>query len=268
MNPTRVKTPLIGLTASARNEQGRFQVPAIYCEAVVRSGGAPVLLPPIEVDVKTWLARLDGLILTGGPDVDPQRYGGREHALNAGVDRLRDRCEMAMVHDVVRSGLPTLAICRGMQVVNVALGGTLLADITEEIGQTVVHRQPACETLRHRVAVEPESRLAGILGARECSPVSRHHQAIDRLGEGLRVVARAADGIIEAVELPETPWLVAVQWHPELSAASDPTQQRLFDHLVQQAAQWGNRRALLEEQYPGLSLVLETGLTLDETKNI
>lgn len=243
MHGVEVTAPLIGLTAYARNEQGRFHLPAAYCEAVVRVGGLPVLLPPVQVNVKAWLARLDGLVLTGGDDIAPDGYDDRPPAgtdpphRNGGADLLRDVNELAMVEEVLKSRLPTLAICRGMQMLNVALGGTLVPDIADEFGKRVVHRLPPRQPAPHSVAVEPESRLATILGATHCAPVSSHHQAIRRLGAGLQVVARAADGVIEAVELPEAPWLVAVQWHPELSAAMEPIQQRLFEYLITQAAE-------------------------------
>jgi putative glutamine amidotransferase len=232
-----LKTPLIGLTTYVRNEEDRFQLPAAYCDAVVRAGGAPALLPPVKVDVTQWLTRLDGLILTGGGDVDPASYAGKAHAANYGMNRRHDAHEMAMVREALRVRLPVLAICRGAQILNVALGGTLIPHIPDEAGEQVPHRLPQRTPTPHSVAIQPGSQLARILGCAECAPISSHHQAIQDVGQGLCVAARAADGIVEAVELPGYPWLTAVQWHPELSAATDPVQQRLFDQFVQAAAE-------------------------------
>jgi putative glutamine amidotransferase len=126
--------------------------------------------------------------------------------------------------------VPTLGICRGLQVLNVAFGGSLIEHLPE--GGAVAHRSPNKEPTPHRVAVEPGSALAAVLGAGEVEAQSWHHQAVRTAGEGLQVVARAADGVIEAMELPGHRWLIGVQWHPELSAATDPVQQRLFAALV------------------------------------
>jgi putative glutamine amidotransferase len=228
-DPTR---PLIGLTAYARDDANRFYLPAVYCECVVRAGGVPVLLPPVDVDVSLWLTRLDGLILTGGGDVDPASYGGKVHPAGYGMDRQRDANELAIVRHALEVDLPTLAICRGIQVLNVALGGTLIVHIPDVVGKTVLHRLPPRAPTPHPVTISPESRLAQILGCTECTSVSWHHQAIADPGRGLNVVAHAPDGVIEAVEMAGHPRLIAVQWHPELSAATDPIQQRLFDQFV------------------------------------
>jgi putative glutamine amidotransferase len=225
--------PLIGLTIYARDADGQFRLPALYCDAVVRAGGVPVLLPPVEVDVSLWLARCDGLILAGGGDVDPACYGGRLHATNYGMDRQRDTNELAMVRHALETDLPTFAICRGIQVLNVALGGALIQHIPEMVGETVLHRLPPRKPTPHPVAIDPDSRLAEMLECTQCTPISWHHQALGELGRGLRVAAQTADGVVEAVELPEHPELIAVQWHPELSAAEDPIQQRLFNQLVE-----------------------------------
>jgi putative glutamine amidotransferase len=235
--PHEWKTPLIGLTTYVRNDDNRFQLPAAYCDAVVRAGGAPALLPPVKVDVAAWLARLDGLILTGGGDVDPASYAGEVHAANYGMNRQHDDHEITVVRKALQLELPVLAICRGAQILNVALGGTLIQHIPDEVGEQVTHRLPPRKPTPHPVTIQPGSKLAGILGCSQCTPVSWHHQAIDQLGQGLQVAARAADGIVEAVELPGYRWLAAVQWHPELSAATDPVQQRLFDQFVQAAAE-------------------------------
>jgi len=227
--------PRIGLTTYARNEENWFQLPAEYVDAVRRAGGLPVLLAPGETRLDLWLDGLDGLILTGGGDLHPERYGGADHETIYNTDADRDRDELALARHLVESGLPGLCICRGLQVLNVALGGTLITHLPDVVGDRVAHRTADRKPTPHDVAVDAGSRLAGVLGATDVTAASWHHQAVDRLGEGLEVVARAPDGTIEAVEIRGLASLVAVQWHPELTAADDPVQQRLFDEVVRTA---------------------------------
>lgn len=233
--------PIIGLTAYGRDEQNRYHLQAEYVESVRRGGGVAVLLPPGEPHPSAWLSSIDALIVAGGGDLDPATWGGPEVDSNYMVDRERDESELELARAVIERDLPTLFICRGMQVLNVALGGTLLAHLPDAVGEEVAHRLPPREPTPHPVHVERRSRLAELLGTSDPEPVSWHHQAIDRLGAGLEVVARAPDGVVEAVELTAHPRIVAVQWHPELSAERDPTQQRLFDWLVGEA-EGGARR--------------------------
>lgn len=242
--------PLIGITIYPPNAGGRFELPEPYVACVRRAGGEPVLLAPGTADVPGLLSRLDGLVLAGGGDIDPALHAGGEHETVYAIDPVRDRDELAMVHTVLERALPTLAICRGSQVVNVALGGTLHLHLPDDVGTDVVHRDepdvvrgiPA--PVPHDVQVEPGSLIGKLMtavatdgsGADTVTPMSWHHQAVDRLGEGLRAVAWAPDGTIEATEHESHPWLAIVQWHPELTAASDPTQQALFDGLVTAAS--------------------------------
>ena len=227
---------LIGVTTYGRDGQGDFHLPGEYVDAVRRAGGSVALLPPGEGEPDDWLARVDGVILSGGGDIDPARYGGAGHETVYMVDADRDRTEFELAKQVLAVGLPTLAICRGAQVLNVVLGGTIHVHLPDVVGEAVAHRAPSREPTPHPVSVEANSRLAGILGERWFEAASWHHQAIDRVAPALRVAARASDGTIEAVEMPGHPWLVAVQWHPELTAGHDPVQQRLFDALVATAA--------------------------------
>jgi putative glutamine amidotransferase len=225
--------PLIGITTYGRSRRDRYRLPAAYVEAVRRAGGVPVLLPPGDERVEELVARLDGFVLAGGGDLAPELYGGEDHPAVERVDRDRDAFEIALVRAVVAEGAPALSVCRGCQVVNVALGGTLHEHLPDVVGAGVSHREAAPEAeVRHTVWVEPGSRLAAVMAEETPEPVSSHHQAPDRVAPALRVVARAEDGAIEALEHPDHPWLLAVQWHPELSAADDPSQQRLFDSLV------------------------------------
>lgn len=226
--------PVIGITTYARDERGRFHLPADYVEAVRRAGGLAWLIAPGEPRWRELFERLDALTLTGGGDVDPALYGGKSHAALYGVDRARDETEIALTRAAVEARKPALAICRGCQVVNVALGGTLIEHLPDEVGTRVQHRGEGAGTRAlHRVTIEPGSKLAEIVGTEQPEPSSSHHQAIRRVAGGLEVVARAADGTIEAVEMRgQHPFFVAVQWHPEHTAADDPSQQRLFDALV------------------------------------
>jgi putative glutamine amidotransferase len=236
--------PLIGITTKGRGDDGRVKLNARYVDAVRRAGGVPLLLPPGERELALLLETLDGLILTGGGDVDPALYGGRMHSTIHDVDAERDASELALARAADESRLPTLGICRGAQVLNVALGGTLVEHLPEEVGETLTHApRPgagADDYEHHEVAVAPGSKLAATLDGDTCLTASWHHQAVRQVAPGLKVVAKAADGTIEAFEKRDHPWLVAVQWHPEATAAGDPAQQRLFDALVTAA---GARRA-------------------------
>jgi putative glutamine amidotransferase len=226
------RRPRIGLTTYGENQEHRFSLPVEYVAAIRRAGGSPVLLPPGEGDLGAWLELIDGLVLPGGGDIDPASWGGAPHPQNYNVDTGRDADELSLARHAVDHGLPTLAICRGMQVLNVALGGTLIAHVPDVVGERVPHRAPPQRWVPHEVAVERGSRVAEVMDSTQCTIASSHHQAVDRLAAPFRIVARAPDGIVEAMELPGHPFLLAVQWHPELTAADDPVQQRLFDALV------------------------------------
>ena len=233
--------PLIGITTYPANAADRYDLPTAYVASIRRAGGEVVLVPPGIGDSAALLERLDGLVLSGGGDLDPARFGGGEHETIYALDPERDQDEIDLVHLVLDHEIPTLAICRGSQVLNVALGGSLHLHLPDLVGTDVLHRiEP--EVLRgmpaptpHDIRVEPGALIAKLMEAHEVTPMSWHHQAIDRLGDGLRPVAWAPDGTIEATEHDSHPWLASVQWHPELTAATDPTQQRLFDGLVRAA---------------------------------
>ena len=227
--------PLIGLTTYGRSVDNRYALPADYLDAVRRAGGVPILIAPGEHRWEAPLQVLDALILTGGGDIDPDRYRGRRHATNYGIDQERDAFELELSRRVFDSGLPTLGICRGAQILNVARGGTLIEHIPDEFGESVLHRAPPREPVPHSVKIKPQSLLAGILGREEFEVTSWHHQALRGAAAGFDAVAHAADGTIEAIEMPDHPWMIALQWHPELKAASDPLQQRIFDAIVEKA---------------------------------
>ncbi len=227
--------PIIGITTYARDDKGMIPLPEEYVSSVRRAGGIPILVPPGETHIDRLLSIVDGLVLAGGGDIDPALYGGENHQHVYMIDAARDRMEIDLANLVIEREIPTLAICRGAQIINVALGGTLFEHIPDHFGENVLHRLPPREPVPHRVHIETSSRLAVILDAVEIESASWHHQAIRNVGRGLQVTARAADNVIEAVELATHPLLVAVQWHPELTAKADATQQRLFAALIEAA---------------------------------
>ena len=214
---------------------GAYAVPTAYVEAIRRAEGRPVLVAPPDDDPRSILDPFDGLLLIGGGDVEPHHYGAEEHRELYGRDPDRDRLELALVCLAAERGFPTLAICRGAQVVNVALGGTLHQHLPEMDG-LAGHGLPAGgASASHQVTWAEGSRLAEACGRPVVDAYSSHHQGLDRLGAGLRPVAWTGDGLVEGVE-HERGWLVAVQWHPEATAERDPAQQALFDAFVRSAA--------------------------------
>jgi len=237
--------PVIGLTTYGRDERKiktlyydeYFYLPTVYVDAVRRAGGVPLLLPPGGEDWPAWLALVDGLIVTGGGDVSPAAYGGQVgHQAIAGVDLDRDASEIALLKQAASvEPKPLLCICRGMQVLNVSLGGTLYEHIPD-VRDEDIHRAANGGWAMQEVQVAADSFLARIMGTNSVTTHSGHHQAVKDLGRELVVSATATDGLPEALELPGHPWLVAVQWHPEMSAGHEQSQQRIFDALVAAAA--------------------------------
>lgn len=216
-----MSAPRIGITGNTRLVSGaeRSGVNAAYVRAVIRSGGIPLILPPLIGDAHhaEVLELLDGLVLTGGEDVDPVLYGEAPHPALGEVDRLRDDFEIGLFRAAWDRRLPVLAICRGIQLVNVALGGSLWQDIPSQRPGALTHRAPTERDVRsHQVEIAPGSRLAAALQTTRCEVNSFHHQSVRDLAPGLLVTATAPDGEIEGVEsVASDPWLLAVQWHPE-----------------------------------------------------
>lgn len=199
-----------------------------YVDSVVRAGGMPFVLPALGADVvPEMLDSLDAVVVTGGGDVAPTRYGATPSPEVRNVDPLRDEFDLALVRVALERDIPVLAICRGMQVVNVALGGSLVQHIDDHL----VLDDPAAPV--HEVTIEPASDLAAALGVSSLEVNSMHHQAVLEPAPGLRAVAHAHDGSVEAVEQPGNRHLVAVQWHPEVM--EQPVQQGLFSQLVERA---------------------------------
>lgn len=238
---SNVSRPLIGLTTYLEQAQcGVWDVraaflPEVYLMAIERAGGTAVLIPPqpLETEAATSLvSRLDGLVLTGGKDVDPARYGQRPHALTDEPRRDRDAVEEALLTAALERNLPLLGICRGAQMLNVHQGGTLIQHLPDVLGHDAYQRGGGTFTPME-VVVEPRTRLADILGAGTTGPVMMyHHQAIDELGSDLRVSARTDDGVIQGLELTTIDFGIAVQWHPEETQNDDA---RLFEALIEAA---------------------------------
>ena len=235
--------PVIGLTTYLEQAKtGIWDVPAaflpkVYFEAVNRAGGIAVLLPPQPVDANVAarvLDGLDGLIITGGKDVDPARYGQEPHPATDEPRRDRDAWEDALLTAAIERELPFLGICRGAQVLNVALGGTLHQHLPDVLGTTRYNAGGGTFT-ENMVAVEASTRLATVLSGTDSLAIkSYHHQAIDVLADGLVVSARSDDGTVQAVELEAVPFGLAVQWHPE----ENPDDIRLFEGLVEAARKY------------------------------
>jgi putative glutamine amidotransferase len=214
-----------------------------FLDAVHRAGGEPLVVAPRELDdddAKRLLGHADGLLLIGGPDVNADLYGAKLGQHDYPAPKIEDRFEIQLIRTAVELRVPTVAVCRGIQVVNVALGGTLQQHITGREG-LLAHSSPGfpkppAGTIGpiNEMTIEPTSRLARILDATTVYGACSHHQALGRIADGLRPVGTSADGLVEAVEHEDAP-LVAVQWHPEDTAAKDPQQQRIFDVLVERA---------------------------------
>jgi putative glutamine amidotransferase len=215
--------PVIGISTYATQakwgswDRAALLLPRSYADAVARAGAVPVLLPPLP-GIEHTLGRLDGLVLAGGGDIDPAEFGAPAHPRTGGISAGRDRAELALVSAALRRGLPFLGICRGLQVLNVALGGTLHQHLPDLVGHDG-HSPFAGGYGPHQVSVAAGSQLAGILGPDASFGVpTHHHQAVDRLGRGLVASAWTADGVIEAVEFAgqaAAGFALAVQWHPE-----------------------------------------------------
>src|SRR5437764_2997618 len=229
---TRMSKPLIGITTYVEpSSWGHWAdveaalVPYSYVRAVERAGGRAVLVPPDQNGIDEVLDALDGLVFSGGNDLEPDGYGAEAHRETTGTNPERDRGELSLLEAALARDLPVLAICRGFEVLNVARGGDIVQHLPEIVGHEE-HREVLGEFSEHTVRVDPSSRIGEVRG-----PVmSHHHQGIDRIGEGLREVAWAEDGTVEGIEDPEKPFVVGVLWHPE--AGED---QRLFEQLVEAA---------------------------------
>lgn len=242
--------PLIGLTTSEVRGAKEFKptpegdpprkdlaLGFKYFEAVERAGGIPVILPPLgPASVDPLLANLSGICMAGGPDIDPRTYGGPDHPELGPTEPELDRFEMAVTWAARSRCIPILAICRGAQMLNVALGGSLHMHLPDDAGDRVEHRRAGSEgpAAQHEVRVERDSILGASLGVETATVNSYHHQAVRKLGRGLRAVAHAEDGVIEGIELAGPDFVVGVQWHAE--AMDGAAHGALFEAFVAAAA--------------------------------
>jgi putative glutamine amidotransferase len=229
--------PLIGITTYAQDASwGVWHSPAAlipldYVDAVERAGGRALLIPPSEDGAEETLSALDGVVFSGGADVDPSQYGAEPHPETDLPQARRDAGEMALLRAALERDMPTLAICRGFQLLNVARGGDLIQHLPERVGSDD-HKQVPGEFAVHPVEVKEGSRLGAIVGSTP-RVTSHHHQALGRVGDGLVESAWAADGTLEGVEDPSQRFVVGVQWHPEVGEDA-----ALFAALVEQAREY------------------------------
>lgn len=235
------KRPRIGITMRVEYETERFYLARFYSEAVEAAGGVPLHLSliPREDYLRAAVQELDGLLLPGSDsDVDPSLYNREPHKRLGSVHPIKDRTDLLALEEAERRGLPVLAICFGMQVLNVWRGGTLIQDIDSELPQAIKHQQGAPRDRRsHRVSFLEGSLLRELASAPEASVNSHHHQAIETVGRELVATAWTADGLVEALEDPRAEkFVLAVQWHPEIAWEEDEFSRRLFAKFVEAAA--------------------------------
>ncbi len=230
---------LIGITSGhGKNEYGAntCQTPATYIASIRQAGGIPVLLPATLTadELPHVLNRLDGVLLIGGSDIDPALFDGDLHPRVYGIDPARDQMEIALIHQLSATKKPFLAICRGIQAFNVALGGSLYTDIADQFSAEIRHDcfpDMPPDHIAHTVQIEQDSLLAQIIGESQIPVNSLHHQGIKKHSAAVRVVAHAPDGMIEAIELTDHPFALGVQWHPE-RLPEDAHQCSLFKALI------------------------------------
>jgi gamma-glutamyl-gamma-aminobutyrate hydrolase PuuD len=234
--------PLVGITTYVEPARWGYWdleaalIPSDYVNAIQQAGGRPLLVPPVEDGVEETLEALDGIVFTGGSDIDPGEYGAEAHPETFGVRPERDRAELALLEAALERDMPVLGICRGIQVLNVARGGDLEQHLPEVVGHEQHKHNPPGIFADHEVAIEPDTRLAALLGSAH-GVKSHHHQGLRQLGEGLVETAHADDGTVEAIEDPNRRFALGVLWHPE--AGEDL---RLFEALVQEAAAYRAER--------------------------
>lgn len=248
--------PLIGLTPTPelrKMDHGTFRLSTLseyYSKAVEAAGGIPVILPTHLSDTQAVLDRLDGIIITGGGDIDPSRYDQIAHETTGGIDHERDQLEIAIVKAAIAREMPLLGICRGLQVLNVALAGSLHQDIDTLIPDAAEHRQQNQQIFHEEptqtVTLAPgEHPLTEMANHNTMHVNTFHHQSINRLGEGLQAIAHGTDGVIESVYYPQAPFCMAVQWHPEMLASSRDEHAAIFRGLIEAALAYQSTREIV-----------------------
>ncbi|MEX1158775.1 MAG: gamma-glutamyl-gamma-aminobutyrate hydrolase family protein [Thermomicrobiales bacterium] len=242
-----VRKPIIGITPSpmedtqAHGSFRRYAAATTYTEAIEAAGGVPIVIPPQVGNIHEIISVIDGLLISGGGDIRPDRYGDDEvHDATYGIHDLRDELEIALVREATTLDIPMLCICRGIQVLNVALGGTLIQDVADQYSTEIEHRQQEHgirkEDPSHTVSVTPGSLLARTYEADEINVNSFHHQAIRELAPDLEINGASPDEIIEGVSHPASSWILGVQWHPEMMFREHPEHLKPFAALVAEAA--------------------------------
>lgn len=227
--------PIIGITCKIEGEKDWLYLPQSYAKAIEAAGGMPLLLPyPEDADRISQLIQLvDGLLLSGGVDLDPSYFGEQPHPALGEISPQRDAVELALAREALQADLPVFAICRGVQLLNVAAGGTLVQDIPSQIAKAIKHSQKAPEWHpTHRVRLEKDSLLAKALGAEEVAVNSYHHQAVKSPAPGFRITAVAPDGVAEGLESGGHTFVLGVQWHPEGMWQKDSQSLKLFKSFV------------------------------------
>ena len=237
--PNKART--VAVTAGIRQDgdTSRVRLTAAYVTALENAGLVPVIIPPLAEDgaASAILDVVSGLVLSGGEDVDPARYGETPHPKIRSVNAARDATETALVHEARARRTPVLAICRGIQILNVALGGTLVQDISSQCETAIAHDDEGPRDSRsHEITIESGSRIAAAMGTAHCSVNSFHHQSVKDVAAGMRITARSPDGVIAGIEsVDDAWWVMAVQWHPEeMTESPDPWDRGLFNAFARQ----------------------------------
>lgn len=228
--------PRIGLTLDADDARGRYELPRAYVAAVLGAGGLPILLPHARDAAAAYLALLDGLVVTGGAfDVPPELYGEARRRECGPLKAERTAFEKDLLEAALAARLPVLGVCGGMQLLNVVRGGTLHQDLVADAGIGAHEQSPPKDVPSHEATVVPGTQLAALVGPGVLRVNSTHHQAVKDPGAGVLVSARAPDGVVEAIELPDCPFALGVQWHPEAALHHEPRHAAIYDGLVRAA---------------------------------
>lgn len=231
--------PIIGINANVVMEGSspKLELLSNYFDSISKAGGIPIILPPVpDEDLNRLLSTIDGLLLTGGPDYNPCHYQEEVHPKNGLMAPMRDDFDMRLVQKAIAaSNIPILGICAGCQALNIGLGGSLIQHIPDVVGPEVIHsgKGSADGSLKHKISFEPKTKLASIYGKTDLDVPTSHHQAVKKVGAGLKPAAYADDKIIEAVEYSDKPFVIGVQWHPERDFANN---KKLFEEFVKHAA--------------------------------
>jgi putative glutamine amidotransferase len=236
--------PLIGIGSDVNVTPGkrdRAFAYTTYVESLRRAGAVPVVIPPQPENARELVESLDGILLAGGDDCDPAAYGEEKHPTVEPMDVRRQESDLTLAKVARERGIPTLGICLGVQMMNVAAGGTLIQDIDSQLDTEIEHVSEPEDRARHDVLIEHDTRLASILGGNEINVNSSHHQAINKIGEGLNVTAHAPDGIVEGLEDPRHPFYIGVQWHPE-DMPREESASKIFRAFVEAARDYAERR--------------------------